>query len=102
MKASRPGIDDDQKFVNRLLESTLANYGKYFDLICSNARGWDPDRLFLADVVLTTVAIAEILNFPSIPVNVSMNEYVEISKYYGTPKSRAFVNGILDRIVKQL
>ena len=66
------------------------------------ADSWDPDRLFLADVVLTAVAIAEILNFPSIPVNVSMNEYVEISKYYGTPKSRAFVNGILDRIVKQL
>ena len=102
LKNDRPGIDDDQVFVRRLLESTLANYGKYSEMVYANARGWDSERLFLVDVVLVTVAIAEILNFPSVPVNVSLNEYVEISKYYGTPKSRSFVNGILDRIVKQL
>ena len=101
LKNDRPGIDDDQVFVRRLLESTLANYGKYSEMVYANARGWDSERLFLVDVVLVTVAIAEILNFPSVPVNVSLNEYVEISKYYGTTKSRSFVNVFLDGIVKQ-
>lgn len=102
MKVGRPGLGDDRAFVRKLVESSLANYEKYSEMVCANARGWDADRLFLVDVVLVSVALAEILHFPSIPVNVSMNEYVEISKYYGTPKSRAFVNGVLDRIVKQL
>ncbi|MGN0191816.1 MAG: transcription antitermination factor NusB [Candidatus Cryptobacteroides sp.] len=102
LKTGKPGVDDDSSFARRLLEATLANYDSYSGMVYSNAKGWDPERLFLVDVVLVAVAIAEILNFPSIPVNVSMNEYVEISKYYGTPKSRVFVNGILDRIVKNL
>ncbi len=102
MKGGVSGVEDDQVFVKRLLNLTLVNYDKYSQMVYDFAKGWDADRLFLSDVVLVVMGIAEILNFPNIPVKVSMNEYVEISKYYGTPKSRAFVNGILDRIVKKL
>lgn len=102
MKGSEPGVEDDQAFVRRLLQLTLVNYGKYSQMVYDSAKGWDADRLFLSDVVLVVMGLAEIMGFPNIPVRVSMNEYVEISKYYGTPKSRVFVNGILDRIVKKL
>ena len=102
MKGASSGVEDDRTFVRRLLNLTLVNYDKYSQLVYDSAKGWDAERLFLSDVVLVVMGIAEILNFPNIPVKVSMNEYVEISKYYGTPKSRVFVNGILDRIVKKL
>ncbi len=102
MKGASAGMEDDQAFVNRLLRLTLVNYDKYSQMVYDSAKGWDADRLFLPDVVLVVMGLAEILDFPTIPIRVSMNEYVEISKFYGTPKSRVFVNGILDRIVKNL
>ncbi len=102
MKGTASGMEDDQAFVKRLLRLTLVNYDKYSKMVYDSAKGWEADRLFLSDVVLVVMGIAEILDFPTIPVRVSMNEYVEISKFYGTPKSRVFVNGILDRIVKTL
>lgn len=102
MKGQASGLEDDQVFARRLLQLTLVNYGKYSEMVYESAKGWDADRLFLSDVVLVVMGIAEIMGFPNIPVRVSMNEYVEISKYYGTPKSRVFVNGILDRIVRKL
>ena len=95
-------VEDDQLFVKRLLSLTLVNYDKYSKMVYESAKGWDADRLFPCDVVLVVMGIAEIVGFPMIPLKVSMNEYVEISKFYGTPKSRVFVNGILDRIVKKL
>lgn len=102
LKGGAPGVEDDQAFVRRLLRLALVNYDKYSRMVYDSAKGWDADRLFLSDVVLVVMGLAEILDFPTIPVRVSMNEYVEISKFYGTPKSRVFVNGILDRIVKDL
>ncbi len=96
------GVEDDEVFVKRLLSLTLVNYDKYSQMVYDNARGWDADRLFLSDVVLVVMALAEVMDFPTIPVKVSINEYVELAKFYGTPKSRVFVNGILDRIVKKL
>lgn len=100
--ATGEAVEDDQLFVKRLLSLTLVNYEKYSKMVYDSAKGWDADRLFLCDVVLVVMGIAEIVGFPMIPLKVSMNEYVEISKFYGTPKSRVFVNGILDRIVKKL
>ena len=102
MKGASSGMEDDQAFVKRLLRLTLVNYDRYSQLVYDAAKGWDADRLFLPDVVLVVMGLAEILDFPTIPLRVSLNEYVEISKFYGTPKSRVFVNGILDRIVKNL
>ena len=60
------------------------------------------NRLAFMDVIIMQTAIAEVLTFPQIPVNVSINEYVEIAKYYSTPKSGAFINGLLDSIIKNL
>ena len=62
---------------------------------------WDQDRLYTTDTVLIVMGLTEAETFPEIPVKVSINEYVEISKYYSTPKSRGFVNGLLDRLIKE-
>ena len=67
-----------------------------------STRNWDINRVAFMDVVIMQVALAEILSFSNIPVSVSLNEYVEIAKYYSTPKSSSFVNGTLDGIVKKL
>ena len=64
--------------------------------------GWEKDRLFSTDVVLIVMGLAEAVSFPEIPVKVTLNEYVEISKFFGTPKSRSFVNGILDNLVQKM
>jgi len=61
---------------------------------------WDSDRIALLDSVLIKMGIAELLYFPSIPPNVTMNEYIEISKDYSTPKSNIFINGVLDKTIK--
>jgi N utilization substance protein B len=71
-------------------------------MVAESVAGWEKERLFSTDVVLITMGLAEICTFPTIPVKVSMNEYVEISKFYGTPKSRSFVNGLLDKLTSSL
>jgi N utilization substance protein B len=71
-------------------------------MVAESVTGWEKERLFSTDVVLITMGLAEAVSFPTIPVKVTMNEYVEISKFYGTPKSRSFVNGLLDKLVQQL
>ena len=69
--------------------------------ISESVSKWDRDRLYTTDIVLIAMGLAEAETFPAIPVRVTINEYVEISKYYSTPKSHGFVNGLLDRLVKQ-
>ena len=71
-------------------------------MVAEAVSGWEKERLFLSDVVLVVMGLAEAVTFPTIPVKVTINEYVELAKYYGTPKSRAFVNGLLDRLVQNL
>ena len=71
-------------------------------MVAESVSGWEKERLFSTDVVLIVMGLAEAVTFPSIPVKVTMNEYVEISKFFGTPKSRSFVNGLLDKLVQQL
>ena len=71
-------------------------------MVAEAVSGWEKERLFSTDVVLIAMGLAEAVAFPTIPVKVTINEYVEIAKFYGTPKSRAFVNGLLDRLVQNL
>ena len=71
-------------------------------MVAEAVAGWEKERLFSTDVVLVVMGLAEAASFPTIPVKVTMNEYVEISKFYGTPMSRSFVNGLLDKLVQQL
>ena len=94
-------VDSDRDFVRRLLNAAFGRFGEYFDKVAGSVRGWDRDRLFTTDIVLIAMGLAEAETFPEIPVKVTINEYVEISKYYSTPKSRSFVNGLLDRLIKE-
>ena len=96
------GVESDKFFVRKLLQSSFAGYEKYSAMVAESVPGWEKERLFSTDVVLIVMGLAEAATFPTIPVKVTMNEYVEISKFYGTPKSRSFVNGILDNLVQQL
>ena len=95
-------VESDKYFVRKLLQASFAGYEKYSAMIAESVSGWEKERLFLTDTVLISMGLAEAVTFPTIPVKVTMNEYVEISKYYGTPKSRSFVNGLLDRLMQKL
>lgn len=91
----------DHTFITKLISATLAGYDRYFGMVADNVSKWDSDRLFTTDTVLIAMGLAEAENFSDIPVPVTINEYVEISKYYSTPKSRSFVNGLLDKLIKE-
>lgn len=92
---------DGEAFVKKLLTQSYGRFSDYNSLIAQSVSKWDRDRLYTTDIVLIAMGLAEAEAFPEIPVKVTINEYVEISKYYSTPKSRGFVNGILDRLVKE-
>lgn len=92
----------DEQFAKDLFKYTLLNSSETDDLISNQTQNWDMDRLAKSDLILMSMAITEALKFPSIPTKVSLNEYIEISKYYSTPKSKGFINGILDKIFNQL
>ena len=91
---------DAHEFIRSLLTATYGRYAAYYDLIAGSVSKWDQDRLYTTDIVLISMGLAEAETCPDIPLKVTINEYVEISKYYSTPKSRGFVNGLLDRLIK--
>ena len=97
-----PEVESDQAFVRKLLQSAFAGYDRYFSMISEAVSGWEKERLFSTDVALIVLGLAEACSFPTIPLKVTINEYVEISKFYGTQKSRSFVNGLLDRLIQSL
>lgn len=94
--------EDDREFAVKLFRTTILNDEDHRRLIAQCVKNWEFDRLAFMDVVIMQIAIAEILGFVQIPTVVSINEYVDIAKYYSTPKSAAYVNGILDAVVKRL
>ena len=93
--------EDDRAFASSLFTKTLLNNSKFKDEITAKAKNWDGDRLASLDGVLLKMALCEFQKFPSIPFKVTINEYLEIAKEYSTPKSSLFINGILDKIVKE-
>jgi len=93
--------DEDRDYVLKLLEVSLIHYGEYFELVRDNLANWDSDRLVSTDATLIVMGIAEAAAFENIPAKVTINEYVEISKYYSTVNSRVFVNGLLDKIIQE-
>ena len=97
-KTQNEGDEDDKAFVVKLFEKTLLHADEYVDLVKDNISNWDYDRLALMDRILIFMAMTEFCEFHFIPVKVTINEYIEISKYYSTPDSRRFVNGMLDRM----
>ena len=93
---------EDQEFAIRLFRRTIMNDEYYRSLIGKSVKNWEFNRLAYMDVVIMQIAIAELLSFPQIPISVTINEYVEIAKWYSTPKSSGYVNGIIDSIAKML
>ncbi len=94
-------MQSDSDFVHRLLRTAISGYGRYFAKVSSLTPDWESERLFSTDTVIIALCLAEREAFPDIPDRVSLNEWVEISKFYCTPKSRVFINGLLDRIIKE-
>ena len=90
----------DKEFALKLFRNTIKNNSDYEEIIVKFARNWELDRIAKMDQLFLKMAFAEILSMPDLPIKVSMNEYIEISKYYSTPKSKLFVNGLLDNFVK--
>lgn len=104
LKRKNPSADvqSDKVFVTKLLKTAFAGYEGYFELISSSVKGWEADRLNSSDIALVSLGLAEAESFPEIPLKVTMNEYVEISKFYSLPKSSSFVNGLLDKLLGKL
>lgn len=94
--------EEDKKFVTELFRNTIKLNEENQKLIAKYAKNWEVDRIALTDRLLMSMAITEFLTLKSIPVKVSLNEYIELAKWYSTPKSKVFVNGILDKIVVEL
>jgi len=92
---------EDKQFAINLFKKTLLNASTINTEIDKKTKNWDTERIATVDYVLLQMAICELNNFPSIPVKVTINEYLEISKEYSTPKSSIFINGILDKLVKE-
>ena len=100
LSAQGKTVDSDRDFVRKLVTAAYGRYAQYSTLVAESVSKWDQDRLYTTDIILIAMGLAEAETFPEIPVRVTINEYVEISKYYSTPKSRSFVNGLLDRLIK--
>jgi N utilization substance protein B len=90
--------EDDRLYVIELFRKTVLHSEEYRELIKKFSENWDFERLALMDILIMQMAISEVINFPSIPAKVTLNEYIEISKFYSTDKSSYFINGILDKI----
>jgi len=93
--------EDDKKFAIDLLKKTILNQSSLAAEIEGKTKNWDADRIASIDYILLQMGISEMLNFSSIPVKVTINEYLEIAKEYSTPKSSVFINGVLDKLVKE-
>lgn len=94
--------DDDEQFVRVLLRKSILNGEKNNAMIDAHTTNWEVERIALMDKLVMQLAITELVEFPEVPVKVTLNEYIEIAKEYCTAKSSTFVNGILDKIVKEM
>jgi len=101
-KTENDETNDDKNFIVRLFRLTMKNAEEYSEMVKANIANWDYDRIALMDRIIIFMAMTEFCQFHDIPVKVTINEYIEISKYYSTPDSRRFVNGILDKLAEQL
>lgn len=94
--------EEDKEFVRELFRRTIVNNREYFDYIDKFTQNWDVERIAFVDNLIMASTMAELIYFPSIPVKVTMDEYIEIAKYYSTPGSSTFINGVLDKIAASL
>ena len=94
--------DDEEEFVKKLFRRAVANYSDHLAVLDKYTKNWESDRLAKMDIMIMNLAITEAKEFPSIPLKVTLNEYIEISKFYSTPKSNVFINGVLDKAFADL
>ncbi len=94
--------EDEKDFISRLFRQSIDQYDDNQKLIDDLISNWELDRLAIMDILLMNLAITEVKEFSNIPIKVTLNEYIEISKFYSTPKSNGFINGVLDKAVERL
>jgi N utilization substance protein B len=93
---------DEQRFILELFRTTIFHSEEFEKMIEGKTKNWEIDRIALTDIILIKMALTELIHFPTIPIKVTLNEYIDISKNYSTPKSKLFINGILDKLVETL
>lgn len=93
------GDDDDKEFVVKLFDKTILGKDTLDKTISDHLKNWESERVTTIDMIILKMAITEICEFPNIPVKASMNEYIELSKTFSTPKSNIFINGVLDKVI---
>lgn len=93
---------EDQEFAGRLFKTTIERCSEMRDVVKNNIKKWQFNRVAFMDLVIMQIALTEMLEFPSIPLNVTFNEYLDIAKVYSTPRSAGFIHGVLEGITKRL
>ena len=94
--------DDEKDFALNLLSTAITNKNEIDEVLQKYSKNWESERLAKMDSLLMNLAVTEAKEFSSIPLKVTLNEYIEISKFYSTPKSNGFINGVLDKIFADL
>jgi N utilization substance protein B len=94
--------DDEEEFILKLFRRSVSNFESHTSQLAEYTKNWDSDRLAKMDIFIMNLAITEAKEFNQIPLKVTLNEYIEISKFYSTPKSSNFINGVLDKVFGQL
>lgn len=102
LKTAKEEDNEDLDFVKKLFRNTIIKGEEYATMISATTANWEQDRIAVMDMLILKLALSEIFTFRSIPIKVSMNEYIDISKFYSTPRSKIFVNGVLDRLIQTL
>ena len=94
--------DEDLDYATSLFENAAVNFDEHLETIEQYTRNWDVERIAFMDNLILTIAITELTTFDSIPVKVTLDEWIDIAKYYSSPSSSTFVNGVLDKVVADL
>jgi transcription antitermination protein NusB len=94
--------DDEEEYTRTLFRKSVMWYDEQTEMLGNYTKNWDAERLAKMDILIMNLAITEAKSFPSIPLKVTLNEYIEIAKFYSTPKSNTFINGVLDKIFEDL
>jgi N utilization substance protein B len=94
--------EEEKDYARKLFRATILNANDYQRMMTEASQNWDFSRLAYMDVIIMQIAIAEMLTFPSIPLSVTINEFVELAKFYSTPRSAGYINGMLDTIARHL
>jgi len=94
--------EDDREFVFKLLRKSINNFNKYDEEIKALTKGWDFERIAEMDLLIMRMGVIEAVEFSNIPAKVSLNEYIDMAKFYASPKSKQYINGLLDNLYKKL